>query len=133
MRDGVSDPINDALIEIWQANAQGRYRHPKDVRDEVALDEHFQGFGRSATNAHGEFWFETIKPGVVPSRGNVLQAPHINVIVMMRGMLVHAYSRLYFADEEANTNDPVLSSINEARRGTLMAGREETAGAYLPF
>ncbi|MBF0277813.1 MAG: protocatechuate 3,4-dioxygenase subunit alpha [SAR324 cluster bacterium] len=130
--DGEGSPISDALIEIWQSNSQGRYRHPNDDREEFALDEHFHGFGRAPTNNNGEYWFETIKPGPVPSRGNVLQAPHINLIVMMRGMLVHAYSRLYFSDElEANSNDPVLSSIEEERRGTLIAVRQERAGQLI--
>lgn len=130
--DGAGDAIGDALIEIWQANAHGRYRHPADERDEVALDEHFKGFGRAATDDNGLFWFETVKPGPVPGRGNSLQAPHVNVVVFSRGMLLHTFTRLYFSDETAaNRNDPVLSSVDEARRGTLIAPRDETPGGLV--
>lgn len=126
--DGGADPVDDALIEIWQANAAGRYNHSADARGEVALDEAFSGIGRCATDAEGRFWFETVKPGTVPGRGNTLQAPHINVVVMARGMLLHAFTRIYFSDEmTANANDPVLESVEEARRPTLIAAREDSA------
>ena len=125
--DGQGQGISDALVEIWQANSTGRYHHPSDNRADVALDNHFNGFGRAATDANGAFWFETIKPGAVPGRGNTLQAPHINIVVMMRGLLSHVYTRLYFADEtEANSDDPVLALVEEARRSTLLAQCEET-------
>ena len=127
--DGAGQPVNDAMIEIWQANTHGRYNHPDDNRSEVPLDTRFKGFGRTATDSGGKFWFETIKPGQVPSRGNALQAPHISIVFFSRGILVHAYTRLYFSDEAAaNEIDPVLSSVAEARRGTLIAAREETPG-----
>lgn len=127
--DGEGKPVNDALVEIWQANAAGRYDHPDDDRDEVGLDPAFRGFGRVGTNAEGEYWFETIKPGQVPGRGNALQAPHIAVIVMARGMLAHAFTRIYFSDEaEANAIDPILNSVDEARRGTLIGKAREQHG-----
>ncbi len=127
--DGEGRPMPDALVEIWQANAAGRYNHPADDREEAALDPGFRGFGRLGTDADGGFRFETVKPGPVPGRGNTLQAPHINVILCARGMLDHAFTRIYFSDEaEANGNDPVLSTVEAGRRATLVAERRESAG-----
>jgi len=125
--DGEGKGVSDALIEIWQANAAGRYRHPEDDREDVPLDEGFTGFGRCATDGDGVFSFETVKPGRVPGRGNQVQAPHVSLIVQARGMLSHAFTRFYFSDEEAaNGEDPVLASVEAARRPTLIAGRSET-------
>ena len=126
--DGAGEPVPDAMIEIWQSNAYGRYNHPED-KQEKPLDPRFKGFGRAATDDSGVYWFETIKPGPVPGSGDFLQAPHINVIVFARGMLLHAFTRIYFQDEPANTSDPVLSRIEDkARRATLIARREESVG-----
>ena len=126
--DGDGNVVTDALIEIWQANAYGRYNHPED-KQEKPLDVSFTGWGRCGTDKTGQFFFETIKPGPVPGNGNTVQAPHINVAVLARGMLVHAYTRIYFSKDPANESDPVLSSIkNKARRRTLIAGREEKDG-----
>lgn len=132
--DGNGQPVPDAMVEIWQANAAGRYNHPADDRpahgrEEAALDPGFRGFGRLGTDADGGFRFETVKPGPVPGRGNTLQAPHINVILCARGMLDHVFTRIYFSDEaEANGNDPVLSAVEAGRRATLVAERRESAG-----
>jgi protocatechuate 3,4-dioxygenase alpha subunit len=127
--DGTGTPVNDALIEIWQANAAGRYRHPADRREDVVVDPSFTGFGRTMTDNAGSFRFETVKPGRVPGRGNALQAPHIGVTVLARGMPNHAYTRIYFADEDrANAEDAVLASIEPARRGTLIAQRANANG-----
>ena len=122
--DGEGNPVPDAMIEIWQANAEGRYAHPADQR---GSNVRFKGFGRCGTGTDPEnrFAFETIKPGPIGDG----QAPHVNVIVFMRGMLSHVYTRIYFADEgEANAHDRVLASIDEARRDTLIAAREMTPG-----
>ncbi len=129
VRDGEGAPIPDAMIEIWQANAAGRYKHPVDVQDKP-LDPAFNGYGRAPTDDDGLFWFETIKPGAVPGSGNMWQAPHINVTVFARGMLSHAMTRLYFSDEtDANGDDAVLTSIEDpARRQTLVAEREDRDG-----
>ncbi len=127
--DGAGQPVPDAMVEIWQANAAGRYNHPADTREEAALDPGFRGFGRLGTDADGAFSFETIKPGPVPGRGNTLQAPHINLILFARGMPDHAFTRIYFSDEAtANRDDPVLTAVEAARRATLVATREETPG-----
>lgn len=126
--DGDRQLVPDAMVEIWQANSYGRYNHPDD-KQEKPLDASFLGWGRSGTDKTGTFSFETVKPGPVPGKGDSVQAPHVNVCVFARGMLVHAYTRIYFADEPANQMDPVLSSIkNKTRRGTLVAAREEKGG-----
>lgn len=128
--DGDGAPVPDAMIELWQANAAGRYNHAEDRQDDKALDPHFRGFGRVATDGEGRFRVVTIKPGPVPGRGNALQAPHINVAVFARGMLIHLYTRIYFADDPRNAADPLLSSIeNAAVRATLLA---RPAGAGSP-
>jgi protocatechuate 3,4-dioxygenase alpha subunit len=123
--DGKGRPVLDALVEIWQPDARGIFDHPADPRREKA-DPHFRGFGRSETTDEGRFRFKTIKPGPVPTDEGLAQAPHINVIVFARGMLVHAVTRLYFSDESANETDTVLNSIPDPeRRQTLIARREE--------
>jgi protocatechuate 3,4-dioxygenase alpha subunit len=128
--DGEGKPIPDALLEFWQANADGKYAHPEDTQDKPR-DGKFIGFGRVPTDKDGRFRFTTIKPGAVPGPGNTLQAPHIVVCVFMRGMLRHLYTRIYFADEAANANDPVLGLIEEvARRDTLLARNDATRGEY---
>jgi protocatechuate 3,4-dioxygenase alpha subunit len=123
--DGDGAPVPDACVEVWQANSAGRYNHPDDTQTEKPLDPRFHGFGRAATDAEGRFRIATIKPGPVPGRGNALQAPHINVALFARGLLIHLYTRIYFADEPRNASDPLLSSIeDEAVRRTLLARPE---------
>jgi protocatechuate 3,4-dioxygenase, alpha subunit len=125
--DGDGKPVPDAMIEIWQANAAGRYNHPDD-KQEKPLDQSFTGWGRSGTEPSGFYSFDTIKPGPVPASEHSVQAPHINVVVFARGMLVHAFTRIYFSDESANETDPVLNSIEKERRQTLIAVRREENG-----
>jgi len=108
--DGDGNPVNDALVEIWQADADGRY-----------AAKGFRGFGRSATDDKGGFRFHTIKPGRVAGPAGKLQAPHIAVNVFMRGLLKQLVTRIYFADEPANAGDPVLSLVPADRRATLIA------------
>lgn len=122
--DGDGKPLNDAMIEIWQANAAGRYDHPEDQQSDKPLDPAFHGWGRCATDTDGNFRFLTIRPGPVPGPGNTLQAPHINVTVFARGMLRQLVTRLYFEGEKLNENDPILARIPDAdRRTTLIARR----------
>jgi len=124
--DGVAIP--DVMVEIWQANAYGRYNHPDD-KQEKPLDATFTGWGRSGTDDNCFYSFETVKPGPVPGNEDSVQAPHINVVIFARGMLVHAYTRIYFDDEASNASDPLLQSVkNEARRKTLIAMRGERDG-----
>ena len=127
--DGVGVP--DALVEIWQANSQGRYRHPGDTRGTAAFDPSFTGFGRSGTDEAGRYWFETIRPGAVPFDDARMQAPHICVMVFARGLLNQLATRLYFADEPANETDPVLLQVPAQRRGTLMARPQTVDGRTL--
>jgi protocatechuate 3,4-dioxygenase, alpha subunit len=121
--DGAGEPVTDAMVEIWQANGAGRYNDPKDDRQELPLDEGFSGFGRSGTDAGGRFSFVTVKPGPVPGSDGRTQAPHIMVSVFARGLLKRVVTRIYFPDEEeANANDPILSSIEDLGfRRTLVA------------
>jgi protocatechuate 3,4-dioxygenase alpha subunit len=126
--DGDGMPINDAMIEIWQADAQGRYAH---ARGELPRpNAKFTGFGRSATDKGGVYSFATIKPGAVPGANGKLQAPHIVVCIFSRGMLRQIYTRLYFSDEAANAADAVLSLVPADRRGTLIAHKK--AGGDAP-
>ncbi len=125
--DGEGEVVDDALIEIWQANRSGRYAHPEDRREELPVEEGFSGFGRCATDSEGRFEFITVKPGPVPGPNGRPQAPHIDVSVFARGLLKRLVTRIYFPDEtEANAEDPVLSSIEDpAERETLVAIPEE--------
>ena len=125
--DGDGIPVPDAMVEIWQANAHGRYNHPAD-QGSAPLDPSFLGFGRSGTAEDGSYWFETVKPGPVAFDRDRLQAPHICVTVFSRGLLNHLVTRLYFEDEPANSEDPVLQCVPDDRRVTLLA-RREPAGA----
>jgi protocatechuate 3,4-dioxygenase alpha subunit len=129
LTDGQGDAVDDALVEIWQANAAGRYAHPEDTRQDLPLEDGFTGFGRCATDSEGRFEFLTVKPGPVPGPNGGMQAPHIDVSVFARGLLNRLVTRIYFPDEtEANAADPVLSLIeDEAERGTLIADQIDGA------
>ena len=120
--DGDGQPINDAMIEIWQADAQGRYAHPRDNR--ALPNTQFKGFGRSATNRDGVYGFDTVKPGAVPGPNGKQQAPHIVFCIYSRGILRQVYTRLYFSDEAANAADPILALVPTDRHGTLIAHKE---------
>src|SRR5690349_12554154 len=124
--DGDSAGVPDAVIEIWQANHHGRYNHPSDTRA-LPLDPAFTGYGRIATQSDGKFCFTTIKPGPVPFDRRRMQAPHISVAVLGRGLLNHLYTRIYFDDEQLTAADPVLQRIPTERRSTLIARRAEGA------
>jgi protocatechuate 3,4-dioxygenase alpha subunit len=118
--DGDTAPVSDAMIELWQANADGRYDHPEDSQEKL-IDSQFHGFGRAATDERGYFRFYTIKPGAVPGPGNMLQAPHINVSIFARGLLKRLVTRIYFPGEQLNAADAVLNTIASERRSTLIA------------
>ena len=126
MLEGDGRPVPDALVEIWPANAAGRYNHPAGGRD-LPLDPGFTGYGRTGTDEAGAFWFETVKPGAAPCDATQQQAPHICVTVFARGLLNHLLTRLYFADEAANSADPVLALVSTERRVTLLADRRSAA------
>lgn len=120
--DGDGNPVNDAMLEVWQANAYGKYAHPDDSQA-LPVTAGFTGFGRVATDAEGRFRFSTIKPGPVPGPGGIAQAPHLVVAVFMRGLLIHLLTRVYFPDEPGNGSDPVLRLVLAERRATLIARR----------
>jgi protocatechuate 3,4-dioxygenase alpha subunit len=123
--DGTGQVVVDALIEIWQANAHGRYRHALD-NGPAPLDPAFFGFGRCPTDSKGAFRFDTVKPGTIDDAGT-RHAPHINVTVFARGMLVHAFTRMYFADDPLE-HDPTLALVDADRRGTLVGERTVDGG-----
>jgi protocatechuate 3,4-dioxygenase, alpha subunit len=127
--DGAGEPVQDAMVEIWQADRAGRYAHPEDRREELPLEEGFTGFGRCPTDAEGRFEFLTVKPGVVPGPDGRPQAPHIDVAIFARGLLKQLVTRIYFPDEkEANAADPVLTSIEDPKlRWTLVARQLDSA------
>jgi protocatechuate 3,4-dioxygenase alpha subunit len=128
--DGDGAPVSDANVEIWQADASGKYAHPEDTRD-LPGTPGFQGFGRCATDAQGRYAFTTLKPGRVPAPGGGWQAPHVNVTILMRGMLRRLNTRIYFGDEAAaNAEDAVLASVPPARRATLLAAPAADPGHY---
>lgn len=128
--DGDGVLVRDAQIEIWQANAAGKYDHPADWQDKP-LDSAFKGWGRVVCDFKtGLWWFDTVKPGSVLGRNGRVMAPHINVTIFARGINIHLNTRAYFDDEaDANAKDPVLNLIElPPRRATLLAKREERDG-----
>jgi protocatechuate 3,4-dioxygenase alpha subunit len=118
--DGDGRPVDDAVVETWQANSNGKYAHPEDTREKL-LEPDFKGFGRVLSDRQGVFRFSTIKPGRVPGPGDTLQAPHVVVLVFMRGLLKHLATRIYFPDEPSNADDHILALVPPERRSTLVA------------
>ncbi len=108
VRDGAGAPINDAVVETWQADAAGGYGD-------------FDGFARMLTEQDGTFALETIKPGAVPGPGGGLQAPHLVAGILARGLLGRLVTRLYFDDEAETARDPILALVPPGRRSTLIA------------
>jgi protocatechuate 3,4-dioxygenase alpha subunit len=128
--DGTGTPLRDVLLEIWQADAAGRYNHPAD-RSPGAIDGDFRGWGRAGSDFEtGLITFETIKPGVTSDKTGRKCAPHVNVWIVARGINIGLNTRIYFSDEDAaNAADPVLNLIEQpVRRSTLIARRSERAG-----
>ncbi|MDV6262047.1 protocatechuate 3,4-dioxygenase subunit alpha [Rhodococcoides yunnanense] len=130
--DGSRTPMSDAMIETWQADADGRFDHPDDPRGAVApRTEGFRGFGRTFADETGTMSITTIKPGPLPAENNAVEAPHIDVGIFARGMLERVVTRVYFPDEsEANAVDPVLSALPEHKRARLVA-RSVDGGYHL--
>jgi protocatechuate 3,4-dioxygenase alpha subunit len=130
--DGLGESCKDILLEIWQANAAGRYNHPADPQGDKAVDPSFRGWGRTGTDfSTGLYRFETVKPGPVVGRhGHKPMAPHVSFWLVARGINIGLQTRMYFADEAAlNDTDPVLRMIDPpVRRETLLAPREDRGG-----
>jgi protocatechuate 3,4-dioxygenase alpha subunit len=124
--DGDGAPVTDAMLEIWQADAQGWFSDPQDKR--ALPNSTFKGFGRCGTDANGDYAFDTIRPGSVPDPDGKPQAPHLLLAIFARGMLLHLYTRVYFGGEAANSADPVMALVPADRRDTLIARREQGAG-----
>jgi len=118
--DGDGIPVPDAVLEIWQANAYGKYAHSEDTQAKP-IEPKFKGYGRIATDEQGRFQIITIKPGPVPGPRGSMQAPHLQVAVFMRGLLKSLVTRIYFPDAACHANDPVLALVAPARRPTLIA------------
>ncbi|ODM70442.1 protocatechuate 3,4-dioxygenase subunit alpha [Bradyrhizobium elkanii] len=129
--DGDGAVIPDCMLEIWQADAQGRFSDPQDAR--ALPNSSFKGFGRCGTDKNGAYAFDTIKPGVVPDADAKPQAPHILLAVFARGMLLHLYTRIYFDDEAGNAGDSTLALVPAERRATLIARRKAGAGNAYTF
>jgi len=126
--DGTGSPVRDAVLEMWQANANGVYAHPEHPGE---VEPGFRGWGRAITDFEtGEWGFDTVKPGPVADHDGRMMAPHINLWIVARGINVGLNTRLYFSDEaEANAADPVMRLIEwEIRRDTLVARRHDDKG-----
>jgi protocatechuate 3,4-dioxygenase, alpha subunit len=124
--DGDGQPMPDAMLEIWQADAQGRFADPQDKR--ALPNSAFKGFGRCGTDENGGYAFDTIKPGSVPDPVGKPQAPHMVLAIFARGMLLHLYTRIYLDGEAGNAADPVLALVPADRRATLIAARQPGNG-----
>ncbi|HEX7920734.1 MAG TPA: protocatechuate 3,4-dioxygenase subunit alpha, partial [Bradyrhizobium sp.] len=129
--DGDGAVIPDCMLEIWQADSQGRFSDPQDAR--ALPNSSFKSFGRCGTDNSGFYAFDTIKPGIVPDADGKPQAPHIVLAVFARGMLLHLYTRIYFEDEAGNAGDAVLALVPADRRATLIARRKAGAGSTYTF
>lgn len=128
--DGTGTPLRDALVEIWQADANGLYNSPAETRG--TADPHFTGWGRSACDMEtGEFSFETVRPGPVPYTDGRPQAPHITFWIVARGINVGLHTRMYFEDEPAaNAADPILTRIEQQSRVPTLLAKREGEGQY---
>jgi protocatechuate 3,4-dioxygenase, alpha subunit len=124
--DGSGEPIPDAILELWQATPEGQFPRGECVVAEAASSE-FAGFVRLSTHDRGNFRVSTVKPGAIPYLDGKMQAPHIVVLLFMRGLMRHLVTRVYFSDEAGNATDPVLQMVPEDRRTTLIARKVEGA------
>ena len=128
--DGDGAPVDDAMLEIWQADSNGKYNHPEDVQAKK-LAPGWMGFGRIGTGEDGSCVLETIRPGRVAQ--GIAQAPHLSLAVFARGMLKPLYTRVYFSGEAANAEDPILRLVPPGRRDTLLARPDPTRPGHWSF
>jgi protocatechuate 3,4-dioxygenase, alpha subunit len=127
--DGDNVAVPDGMIELWQADASGKYHNAADTQERQPGSA-FRGFGRLATDAEGVCTFETTRPGRVPDGRGGFQAPHINVSVFARGLLARLCTRVYFDGDPALPEDAVLALVPAERRHTLLAERGATPGDW---
>jgi protocatechuate 3,4-dioxygenase, alpha subunit len=127
--DGDGAPVPDGMIELWQADASGKYNHPAD-NQEREPDPAFCGFGRLATDVEGTCTFDTVRPGPAPDGRHGAQAAHISVSVFARGLLARMCTRVYFDGDPALDDDPVLALVPAERRQTLIARRGASPGDW---
>ncbi|HWB38077.1 MAG TPA: protocatechuate 3,4-dioxygenase subunit alpha [Rugosimonospora sp.] len=128
--DGAGQPVPDALVEVWQADPAGRFAHPDDPRGPADPPAGFRGFGRCPTDDNGEYRFRTVKPGCLPTADGRVEAPHLDLSIFARGLLDRLVTRVYFAGEPGNAQDPVLAGLPDPeRRDTLLA--VPVAGGYV--
>ena len=125
--DGTGALVRDALVECWQADAEGRFPGTDGA------DPAFTGFGRSACDPDtGEWRFATIRPGRVPWTDGRTQAPHVSLWIVARGINVGLHTRFYFAGDPANADDPLLGAIQPRERAETMLARREGEGDAEP-
>ncbi len=129
--DGDGSPVCDAVIEIWQADGHGIFRGPSDRRG--VADPNFTGFGRTATDgASGAYSFDTVKPGAIPMPDGRMQAPHVSLWIVARGINIGLHTRAYFDDEpDANVDDPLLQAADATGRAATLLARKVDAGRYV--
>jgi protocatechuate 3,4-dioxygenase alpha subunit len=130
MLDGEGAPVPDGIFELWQADANGVYRHPGDGRVSEC-DQSFHGFGRMQTDADGVAIFETVRPGRVTDDRGGWQSAHINVTIFARGLCSHLFTRVYFEDDSSLGSDPALNAVPAERRATLVARPGDEAGLWI--
>jgi len=128
--DGDGVPVNDAMLEIWQADSSGKYNHPDDLQAKT-LAPGWRGFGRIATGEDGSCVLETIRPGRIGT--GAPQAPHFTMAAFARGMLKPLYTRVYFDGDAANDEDPILRLVPPERRETLLARPDPSRSGYWSF
>jgi len=122
--DGAGNPVNDCVVEIWQADANGIYNSPAEHRS--GADENFTGWGRCPADKDGIFRFDTIKPGQVPGPNGSPMAPHVSLWIVARGINIGLLTRMYFSDEaEANAKDPILARVRPSGREHTLIGKRE--------
>ena len=129
--DGTGTPVKDVLLEIWQADANGIYPHPEDPRF-AEVSPHFRGWGRAISDFDSGLWsFDTIRPGPVPGRNQTIQAPHISLWLVSRGINIGLNTRLYFPEDAAlHATDPILSSIEQRSRTATLIASKTAPGHY---
>jgi protocatechuate 3,4-dioxygenase, alpha subunit len=129
--DGTGAPVKDVLLEVWQADANGIYPHPEDPRH-AQVAPGFRGWGRVITDFESGLWgFETIRPGATPGRGRDVQAPHLNLWLVARGINIGLNTRMYFPEDAAlHSADPVLRSIEQRHRVATLIAHKTGPGTY---